>query len=391
MLTYTAQIALLYRAFFPLIILMASLLVFRPSLAIAMPPVVIWFMFPIWGVLTAPLQALSVKAVNFLMTFSSIPTYVEGNFVHIPVGVFEIAGGCSGLRYFIVSLLISILFVYLNISRVKRACLFILVALLGALIVNWIRIVILIYVGHFTEMQSSMMEDHNALGWYLYVPYLFALMAFGRRLSDPLEQAEEGDTSTVMMKKIPVTVWLVVLLLGGAFSSSSIKLVSEAQALTSWEGRNVIDGWQRASSVDSAIAPLIGKYSHLESYVHSVNSERAYYQRYYFDGSSEALKATYYLHSALPEEGWKVLNTQYKGEAVYVEARGPYGKKGIAAYWYQYQDMHSANRTAFRLSRLKGAVSFKRDTYYHWLWVPCKALCDQQKAGIQGWVRSLQR
>ena len=132
---------------------------------------------PGWGLLTAILQKVSTNAVTFLMSYSGIPTFVEGNFVTIPAGVFEIAGGCSGLRYLIVSLAISSLFSFLYIKNTKKALLFFTVAILGALITNWIRITALILIGEYTDMQSDLMTDHNVFGWYLYIPFMFLLFS----------------------------------------------------------------------------------------------------------------------------------------------------------------------------------------------------------------------
>ncbi|MEH6625347.1 MAG: exosortase [Motiliproteus sp.] len=395
--TYTAQIALLYRALFPLSILLAMFVVFRPSIAVAMPIVVTWFIFPIWGVLTSPLQELSVKATNLMMSFSSIPTYVEGNFVHIPAGVFEIAGGCSGLRYFIVSLLISILFVYLNISRLRQATIFLVVALAGALVVNWIRIVILICVGHFTEMQSSMMDDHNVLGWYLYVPYMIALMSFGRWLSDPgAGPNDEKVYPSEMPGRFRMQNLMVVIVLALMFSSASVKIIAESQAglfgatttTLSSEFRKSGGDWSEIDSLD--LTPAIATYSKISSYSHPYADSELLYRRYYFSGASEALKATYYLHQPLPQADWDELNTEYSTQAIYVTAKGPFGKKAIVAYWYQYDDFHTGSRNQVRLERLKGAINFKRETYYHWLWIPCQLLCEDERLVLEEQVSKIQ-
>jgi len=53
------------------------------------------------------------------------------NYVHIPSGTFEIAGGCSGLHFFIVALAISALYGELQRDSIKiRVALICLAALL---------------------------------------------------------------------------------------------------------------------------------------------------------------------------------------------------------------------------------------------------------------------
>ncbi|OMH25663.1 exosortase [Motiliproteus sp. MSK22-1] len=404
---YSAQIAILYRVLFPLSVLLAMFLLFRPSIAVAMPVVVIWFVFPIWGVLTAPLQGMSVSAVNFLMSFSSIPTYVEGNFVQIPSGLFEIAGGCSGLRYFIVSLLLCMLFVYLNISNWRKALIFIAVALLGALVINWIRIVILIYVGHFTEMQSSLMEDHNQLGWYLYVPYLIALMAFGGRLRDelPKEEAEQHEKSeqetgrvtrdnpAISGSKVPVLNLSVLIFFGVVLSSTTVATVA------SWKGSSTalqsplkesasLIGWEPGDAED--LVPAVQDFSSVAGFSRLVSDNRLLYRKYLFSGEDEALKATYYLHQAMPEEGWRQVSRDSDELANYLVARDGFRQNAVAAYWYQYGELTTPSRQHLRLERLKSFYTLNRSTALHWLWLPCEQECEAELETIKQQVKALQ-
>ena len=107
--TSVAQISLAYWLASLLLLCAAINFLFKPSLKLFFPALYFIFLIPLWGILTVPLQDLSVNAVNILMGFTSIPVFVENQFVHIPSGVFEIAGGCSGLRYLLTSLALSLI------------------------------------------------------------------------------------------------------------------------------------------------------------------------------------------------------------------------------------------------------------------------------------------
>lgn len=176
-----AQFPTGYRISFILFIAAITTLIFKPSIKVLFPALFLIFLTPIWGAATVILQNISTYAVTYLMNLSGIPIFVEGNTIAIPSGVFEIAGGCSGLRYLIVSLAISSLFIFLNIRKYSHAVLFISIAIIGALITNWIRITALIVIGHVTEMQSDLMQDHNSFGWYIYMPFMAWLFYFGQR------------------------------------------------------------------------------------------------------------------------------------------------------------------------------------------------------------------
>ena len=62
--------------------------------ASAFPVGYLYFAVPVWSLVNTPLQSLTTAAVTVVLRVTGIPAYVEGNFVHIPVGTFEIAGGC---------------------------------------------------------------------------------------------------------------------------------------------------------------------------------------------------------------------------------------------------------------------------------------------------------
>ncbi|WP_206483092.1 exosortase [Thalassotalea sp. G2M2-11] len=176
-----AQFTTGYRISFILFLSSLIALIFRPSIKVLFPSLFLIFLVPIWGVLTTPLQELSTLAVTLIMQVTGIPIFVEENLITIPAGIFEIAGGCSGLRYLLVSLAISSLYTFLYIDKFKPAVLFVVFAILGALLTNWIRITALILIGHYTNMESELMTDHNTFGWYLYIPFMLLLFTFGQK------------------------------------------------------------------------------------------------------------------------------------------------------------------------------------------------------------------
>lgn len=128
---------------------------------------------PIWEIFNAPLQAVSAFFVSKLLWLVDVPHYLEETFVSLPNGDFEIAGGCSGLGFVMTGL--SLAFYILATARVSlaRAGIVLLLSLAIALVTNWVRIAIIIYIGYVSDMQSSIVADHLWVGWVC-----FAIMAF---------------------------------------------------------------------------------------------------------------------------------------------------------------------------------------------------------------------
>src|SRR5690554_8110709 len=51
-----------------------------------------------------------------------------------------------------------------------------------ALVANWIRVFVIIYMGYKTNMQSSLIDDHDNFGWWVFAGTLVPLYFIARRL-----------------------------------------------------------------------------------------------------------------------------------------------------------------------------------------------------------------
>lgn len=136
------------------------------------------FAIPIWDQLTDPLVNLSGFVVGKMVQVINIPANIDGNSIFIPSGHIVIADGCSGLRYLVISLSLGYIISYLNHYTLGKIALVLLVSSILALIANWLRIFILVIVGYQTNMQSSLMNDHEIFGWILFVIISFPAIYF---------------------------------------------------------------------------------------------------------------------------------------------------------------------------------------------------------------------
>lgn len=346
--TSTAQISLLYWLATILLVCSAINFVFNSNFKIIFSSLYFIFLIPLWGVLTIPLQSISVVAVNALMGLTTIPVYVEQQFVQIPSGTFEIAGGCSGLRYLLTSLAISSLYCFLYFRTIKNIAIFILVAIFGALLTNWLRIVGLIIIGHQTEMTSPLMEDHNMFGWYLYAPFMLLLFIFGGRLAD-----KEGaininkvntNTSPVNKPNWPLTTVLLCVLL---FSSTSLQLSSTTTP--------------KMRTIETTVQPMIYNFSHLQIIT---DNALITHLEYSFNGRNLESKPTFFANSFIPEN-WHVIsaNTNNENQELIVK-NGDKTAKIIVSYQISGSKFGSSSK--FKLERLKRAAIGINETKLHW-------------------------
>lgn len=181
----------------------------------------LYFAIPVWSMGNEVLQAISVVAVRLLLLLTSVPAYVTGNVVHIPAGAFEIAGGCSGLHFFIVGLAVAALFgeVHRDGWRV-RLKLLVLAAVL-AMVSNWVRIYTIVVAGHLTNMQHYLVRvDHYYFGWGLFAVTLLVFFWLANRIpaTSPSRDVSEQRPSSALL---PSTSWRG-LVLGGALSLAGV-------------------------------------------------------------------------------------------------------------------------------------------------------------------------
>jgi EpsI family protein len=113
-----------------------------------------------------------------------VPAFIAGNLIHLPSGTFEVAGGCAGLRYAIVAGTLGA-FLGLRHYRHWQPTLLLTICALGlALVGNWVRVLILVLVGHYSQMQNYLIvEDHSLFGWVVFVVFMAPLFYAHRVLS----------------------------------------------------------------------------------------------------------------------------------------------------------------------------------------------------------------
>ena len=346
--TSTAQISLLYWLAILLLLCSSIIFVFNANIKIASAASYFIFLLPVWGILTIPLQYLSIFAAKTLMGFTTIPVFIEEQFVHIPSGIFEIAGGCSGLRYLLTSLAISTLFSFLYFRTIKNTAIFISVAILGALLTNWLRITALIIIGHQTEMTSDLMTDHNMFGWYLYIPFMFLLFKFGGYLADKENNKPIASDSSAK-KQLNIPAWPLALLLLTILSFSSTSLHMSATTVPETKLINVL------------VVPVIYNASTVDVITNSSMKTQLVYN---FSENNLESKPTFFENNFIPKN-WLVVGKVISNEDQVIKIKNGLRTATITVS-YEISGLKIGSSSRFKLERLKQALLGQRQTKLHW-------------------------
>ena len=172
----------------------------RMAWVLWLPVGFLMFAVPIWDVVNSTLQSATVVAVQGMLKVVGIPAWVEGNFVHLAAGVFEVAGGCSGIHFFLVSIALGTLYGEIGRDTLKLRAVLLALAIAFALLTNWVRVFIIVVAGYLTDMQHYLVRvDHYNFGWGVFAVMMLGYLLLARRIAPPVRVKE--DTPPVRAKE----------------------------------------------------------------------------------------------------------------------------------------------------------------------------------------------
>jgi exosortase len=211
----------------------SGLLKLMPALAC------ILLVLPIWSMLQGPLQQLSILVTHLSLDLIGIPTLKQGIYFTVPGGRFAVETACSGLGFLLCSVLLAIVYSHFNQHNLSRAVRLFLFSILLALVSNWIRIVVIILVGNYTEMQHPIVTDHLAFGWVVFSIALVLFYWIANRglqpivsvASDEDDDYAEHDLKPEMKRLVVIAVMLLATpLLANYFEDHKV----HAQGNSAW-------------------------------------------------------------------------------------------------------------------------------------------------------------
>lgn len=217
----------------------------------------LYFAIPFWGAFNDLLQAATVAAVALLLDVTGVVAFVHGNRVDLAAGTFEIAGGCSGLHFFIVALALAVLYGEINRDSLKVRAQLVVLATVLALITNWVRVYTIILAGYLTDMQHYLVRvEHYRYGWLVFAFAMVGFFFIARRLPAAERQTTSVPASgSIEPTLAPVGVAIALSALGAAPLWNLISPV-EAGQLASEVSFPPVRGFQPETGDTAAWQPV---------------------------------------------------------------------------------------------------------------------------------------
>ena len=176
---------LLQQAILPLILLTAVLAALGVQVlrVVLVPAAALYLLIPVWEPFVPLLQWMTTQVAENALGLLGVPTLVEGNDVTIPAGRFTVAEGCSGKRYLLIGLAFAAAAGALQSLSIARFVVLGVASVGFALVINWLRVVAIIYAGQASNMEHYLVAtEHVSLGYALFAPLLLAILYVARRL-----------------------------------------------------------------------------------------------------------------------------------------------------------------------------------------------------------------
>ncbi len=121
--------------------------------ALGLPIGFLWFMIPIWEVVTDPLhfpfQQFSADLGVRLLRVVGIPVFQEGVFIYLPNITLEVAKSCSGVNYLIAVLATSIPLATIVLNDVRKRIGLVLLAVTVSALANSLRVALIAVLAYY--------------------------------------------------------------------------------------------------------------------------------------------------------------------------------------------------------------------------------------------------
>ena len=169
-----AQFQLLEQVVMPALIFSWVLVVlgWRSALYLAPTLSLLYLAIPLWDFLLLPLREGTIGFVAMVLELLAIPALIDGFTISLPAGVLVVAGGCAGLNYLLVSLVIGSVNSVLSQGSRSFKVVSVLLFAITAVLANWVRVLLLVLIAHQSDMQSSLVQDHGFFGWVVFAVFL---------------------------------------------------------------------------------------------------------------------------------------------------------------------------------------------------------------------------
>ena len=328
----------------------------RQANKILFPLLFLLFCIPIGEELIPAMQQVTADLSVIMLNWSGIPVYRSGLYIEIPQGQFLVAEACSGISFFIVSVVIGSLYAYLNMQSAKRRIIFMCIAIIFPIIANAIRVFGIIMTGYLSDMEHAVGADHLIYGWVFFSLVIVCLLGIGELIREKQFITEKSQAEITHYEGLNLkscyqsSVSIVAMMLLSLVWFNSIN--NQLNVLGTVNNLSVLLKTEQdlsAVNYTSAWKPEFNQPYQEFQFLRQVNNVPVdVYLVWYPKGHGELISS---MNRLYPEQSWTLESTNFyllddgqnMGLSTIVNPRG----KRLLSYWYVIDGkMFTNNRIA---------------------------------------------
>ncbi|MCW8834310.1 MAG: exosortase A [Colwellia sp.] len=193
------------------------------------------------------LQDVTAWFTVAFLKINGIPVFVDGLYIQIPTGMFEVAVACSGIRYLIASIAVGTLFAYLTYHKTYKQIVFILFSIFLPILANGIRAYGIVAIAYYSDMKYATGVDHLVYGWLFFGVVIMLMFWIGGLFADkePAEEKSKHVTSTTHKSASSPAIIAILLIATTLMLLNNVQIVSKPLkpeiALTKSESFNEVE------------------------------------------------------------------------------------------------------------------------------------------------------
>ena len=356
------------------------------------------FLVPFGDELIPALQTITAKLCMVFLGWAGIPAHIEGVFISIPTGAFEVAEACSGVKFLVAMIAYAALAANVCFKSWSRRAAFMLMALIVPILANGVRAYATIHISYVTGNNGFAESfDHILFGWFFFAMILVIVMAIGwrffdRGINDPwLEGWAKTSAAATPSWPIAVAVVAVALIPVGwqaAMASRGRVDVSHPIALpeiNNWQRVQIVQAFPWHPRFDGADHQVIGQYQ-------NTNGDRVDLAIVVYGWQAEGKEIVGYAQGAFdPESRWSWANDTVapdQGWAIRIFAPGV--EREVLSF-YRIGGMTTGNPTTVKLETLRSKLLGRSQAAVAVLVSSEIRRNGQSRATIDSFVRDLGR
>jgi len=266
---------------------------------------------PFWYAAISPLQSMTVWASSKAIELTQLTALVEGTYITLPSGTVHIAGGCSGLKYLLSAITLSLVSSALNRSKLSITILLILCAAALAILANWVRVISLVGIGYTEGVSHPLMADHDFFGWVIFGVFIAIYFLIDQRVSvtNPINYPA-GTTKQKKITSHEVVIFAAAMLLLSSplMYSKSLKQQTGEQGTNTRLAINIPSSAQHKNFARTWYPdfPINEQAKHF-SIIKNTTHYDVSVLRYFNWGEKELAKTT---NSVFPNDSWRIIRDE---------------------------------------------------------------------------------